>query len=342
MPAWFECDTRCLPAQGQPAALLDLCLQRGINSHRLLRGTGLFLEDMQRPGTLLSAQQLLRLTDNARQLLDADDSAFLLGQRLLPGTLGAASHALSLAGNLQQALELLCELRPLLSPLLSPRLLLDNQYLWLHWQDSCGLGQQTLFMLEASMAAVVSMSRRLGGEQLPWQFYLRHPQPRYVEQYWVHLGEHLHFGSPCNLMRLPRTYLDRHWGSNAATSALLTHQQARAELQQLPARHSLLDALYHWLQRHVREAPGLECAAAAFHCSPATFKRKLKKHGTHYQQQLDQVRLHTALYLYQVRGYSNDDVASYLHFHDATNLRRSFKRWTGMAPRMLLEALSGA
>jgi hypothetical protein len=29
-----------------------------------------------------------------------------------------------------------------------------------------------------------------------------------------------------------------------------------------------------------------------------------------------------------MRGYDNEAVAHYLCFHDATNFRRSFKRWT--------------
>ncbi len=60
--------------------------------------------------------------------------------------------------------------------------------------------------------------------------------------------------------------------------------------------------------------------------SASTLKRKLQKHDTHFQEQLDQARKHVALYLYQVRGYGNEEVAAYLQFNDTTNFRRSFKR----------------
>ena len=75
--------------------------------------------------------------------------------------------------------------------------------------------------------------------------------------------------------------------------------------------------------------------AAAFDTSPASFKRRLARHGTHFQEQLDLSRRDLALYLYQVKGYSNEEVALHLGFNDVTNFRRSFKRWTGRTPSEL-------
>ena len=85
--------------------------------------------------------------------------------------------------------------------------------------------------------------------------------------------------------------------------------------------------LKNWL---VSEA---HCSSSAM--SPATLKRKLHKHDTGFQQQVDRVRKQVALHLYQVKGYSNDEVAAYLNFNDAANFRRSFKRWTGSTPNLI-------
>jgi AraC-like DNA-binding protein len=48
------------------------------------------------------------------------------------------------------------------------------------------------------------------------------------------------------------------------------------------------------------------------------------------------------LYLFQTRRADNDEVARHLGFHDATNFRRSFKRWTGQTPGLLRDALLSA
>ena len=328
----YECDTRFIPAHHQPALLIDLALSRGIDSHRLLRGTGLFYADIARGQAKLSPEQFVALIANAQRLMDADDSSFLFGQRLLPGHYGAASHTLEHACTLHQALERLQRFRTLLSPLLTPRLLLDDSQAYLYWADSFGAGHAQVFLAEASMTAVVAMSRRLSAVRLPWRFHFSHAKPRYVEQYWVHLGEELTFDSQLTMMSLPREYLHIPWPNASATAGQVAEQASHAQLVNQGCPCSFLDQLYQYLQANIRVPLNLERVANAFGMSPASLKRKLQKHGTHFQEQLDLVRKHVALYLYQVRGYGNDEVAAYLCFTDTTNFRRSFKRWTGVAP----------
>ena len=95
MTTGYDCDTRFIPAHHQPAVLIDLALLRGIDSHQLLRGSGLFYEDVVGGQARISPLQFLTLIGNAQRLLGAEDSSFLFGQRLLPGHYGEASHALT-------------------------------------------------------------------------------------------------------------------------------------------------------------------------------------------------------------------------------------------------------
>jgi AraC-like DNA-binding protein len=143
------------------------------------------------------------------------------------------------------------------------------------------------------------------------------------------------------MLRLPREFMTAAWPNAAHTAGAVARQEAARQLRDLGYQASLLDRLYAWLQANVRQSPSLEQAAQAFEMSPATFKRKLRKHGTHYQEQHDRVRKHVALYLYRIKAYSNEEIADFLSIHDATNFRRSFKRWTGLSPsalRQLFEA----
>lgn len=331
----YECDSRFIAAHHLPAVLIDLARSRGIDTHHLLRGCELFYDDIVTGQARISPSQFLRLIANAQRLLDAPDTSFLFGQRLWPGHYGAGSHLLEQADHLLQALEDLATYRALLSPLLTPVLHLDEHYLHLYWRDSCGAEGLLPFLLEASMTAVVALARRQCNERLPWRFQFAYAEPGYVEQYWVHLGDALSFGRPSTVMSLPREYLLRPWPNGGATGARVARQACTEQLQAWGWQCSLLDALHDHLSAHIRQPLSLERVATAFATSPATLKRKLGKHGTHFQEQLDLVRRDLALYLYQVKGCSNEEVAQRLGFNDITNFRRSFKRWTGRVPSEL-------
>lgn len=335
----YECDSRFIAAHHLPAVLIDLARSRGIDTHHLLRGCELFYDDIVTGQARISPSQFLRLIANAQRLLDAPDTSFLFGQRLWPGHYGAGSHLLEQADHLLQALEGLSSYRALLSPLLTPVLHLDEHYLHLYWRDSCGAAGLLPFLLEASMTAVVALARRQCNERLPWRFQFAYAEPGYVEQYWVHLGDALSFDRPSTVMSLPREYLLRPWPNGGATGARVARQACTEQLQAWGWQGSLLDALHDHLSAHIRQPLSLERVATAFATSPATLKRKLGKHGTHFQEQLDLVRRDLALYLYQVKGCSNEEVAQRLGFNDITNFRRSFKRWTGRVPSELGELL---
>lgn len=333
--SWLERDTRFIPAHYQPACLIDLARNRGVNAHRLLQGTGLFYDDILTGDKRISPQQFHQLVDNVQQQMQADDTSFLLGHQWLPGHYGAASHALRHASNLLEALERLVALQPLLSPLLSLRVVLDERDAWLCWGDSFGAGDNTVFLVEASMAAVTGVSQWLSGQRLPWAYYLTHPKPRYIEQYWVHLGDTLRFSCPLNQMRLPREYLLKPWRDASVTAGQVAEREGLAMLAELPAPRSFLDDLHHHLLAHIRQPLRLEAVADDFAMSPATLKRKLQKHGSHFQEQLDRARTCVAMELYLSRGYSTEEVADHLNFNDRANFRRSLRRWTGLLPSEL-------
>ncbi|WP_317930288.1 helix-turn-helix transcriptional regulator [Halioxenophilus sp. WMMB6] len=315
-------------------------MQRDLDSHRVLRGSKLFLDEILHSNPPISVEQTFRILDNALQLLNSDEAPFQLGQRLLPGANGAASRALMLAPNLYAALELFVKHQPLLSPLLVPRFHLDDHYGYLYWQDGCGAGKLAQALVEASTVAVIAFSRRQLGARPPWQLAFRHTRPKYIEQYWAHMGDTLAFGQPCDLMRIPREYLFQNWQAEGITGQLAL-TQAGQQLAQLPASQPLLAAIYDQLMAALcacdSRALQLESLAAAMAISPATLKRHLQKHGSHFQRLLDQVRLHRALYLLHHQRLSTEAVAQQLGFHDSAGFRRSFKRWTGQTPAALLQ-----
>ncbi len=332
---YYECDTRFIASHHQAAVLVDFAQSRDIDLHRLLRGTGLFYEDLLAGRAHLCPSRFLRLLENTERCLDANDTSFLLGQRLLPGHYGTVSQMLMQAGNLAEALDMLVHFQPLLFPLLAARRLHSEKQTGLYWVDACGSATQKKFLVEMQLTAVTALCRWLSGEHLPWTFHFDSAAPDYREQHLVHLGADLHFNARVDAMLIDRAWLQHPWPRGSATAARVLRPSAERDLLAAGYQSSFLLAVYDYLLQRVQTPASLEETAHDFGMSPATFKRRLHKHDTSFQAQHDLVRKHVALYLLHFKGWDNEAVARHLHFHDATNFRRSFKRWTGLTPQAL-------
>ena len=341
---WHATDA-CIVAQHQPALIIDYARSRELGSElgsgepasRVLVGTGLNDWDAP-PAGAVTPHQFLRLLANVTTGLNSADTSFMLGQQMLPGHYGAVSHALGHAASLRDALAILTRYGHALCPLLTPRLCVDGQLATLYWCDSFGSALQRGLLVEMHMTAVTAMCRWLSGARLPWRYCFNRTRPRHTEQHEVHLGQQLQFDCHLDAMLIDAAWLDKPWPRANPMACTVALRTAQAQTQAGAAASSMLSAVYDHLMTNVRCVPTLERTAAAFGVSPATFKRQLARHGSHFQFELDQVRVHVALRLIH-QGYDNDDLARYLGFHDANNFRRSFKRWTGVTPMLLRQAL---
>lgn len=178
----------------------------------------------------------------------------------------------------------------------------------------------------------------MSAERLPWRFNFTHAEPRYIEQYWVHLNEDVAFDQQLNMMSIPLANANKTWLQSAPISLQLATLGSKTQIDEIGWHESFLDSLYNYLRDNIQQNLQLESVAAAFGMSAATLKRKLLKHNTHFQEQLDFARKHVARYLYQIKGYQHQQVADYLRFNDINNFRRAFKRWTGLPPSQLRQA----
>ncbi len=78
--------------------------------------------------------------------------------------------------------------------------------------------------------------------------------------------------------------------------------------------------------------PSLEQAASHFHMSPRTFRRRLSDEDVSFQKILDEVRQELAETYLRNPAISVNHTADLLGFHDVSNFRRAFIRWSGISP----------
>ncbi|KAA8730915.1 AraC family transcriptional regulator [Acinetobacter qingfengensis] len=323
----YDCDDLFIPAHQQLSLLIDLANQYQISQHILFKGSGLFLEDVLSAQKLISPQQFKCVLHNAQQHFPGQDIQFLFGSRSLVTPFNAAITSILYAHNLKEVFHRYVEFSALVSPWLTPRIMQTPHDMMIYWLD--GNHHDNRFLIEVSMAAIHALCRQLFSHKLEWQYEFNFAEPEYIEQYWTHLGSALSFERPMNCMRLDIKWLDIQLPHHTSTLSQLTYQQAQQQIHQAKLQQSFLEHLYSYLMQNIQQPIQLESTAQYFQVSPATLKRRLKKHDTHFQAQVDQCRLHTAMLLHHVHGFKTEQIANYLSIHDPTNFRRAFKRWCG-------------
>jgi hypothetical protein len=260
MIAWQAATAASPAARRHSALVLEYGRSRDALDADLLRGCDPDADSATTPGQYL--QQLA----NTLRLLDSPDTSFMLGQQLLPGHDGAASHALAQAPNLRTLLQTLCRFHAGLTPLLRPRFETWDDVALLYWVDAYGAPSLRPALVEMHMTAVVALCRWLGGERLPWRFCFNRGAPRHIEQHHVHLGLELRFGCQLDAMLLPSGWLDRPWPRASEMAARLAHQAAELEPREAPG---LLAALYDYLLARVRSSVGASRTRASHLQAPA-------------------------------------------------------------------------
>ena len=252
-------DTPRVHAVDLPVAMLSLAVSRGGNRSRLMAGTGLFDADLANAERRISPHQFSRLLRNIVNASQGEDVPFLLGLR--------HAHIARQRHPLQCWLSNWPALSPSVSPLWSPVIWQADGSTWLTWQGSHEGGDFPPWQAEACAALTTELLRSRFGPDVVWHYHFRHHRPAHVEQYDAHLAGHASFGMPADLVRIDAT----------PTIAPAPHLA--------PDAAPFLDRV-----RQLLPSDDLPTAATALGLSPATLKRRLRAHGTHFQQQLDQHR----------------------------------------------------
>jgi len=330
--AYLSRDDKFMGAHQLAASLLDIAHARGVDHHRLVRGTGIFIEDVK-VAKQISAEQVFRLIENAQKLVPGYDCSFQLGRRLFPGSYGAVSEALMHARDMTDALRIVSRLKMQICPFVSCLSYCHNKQVYLLINDALGSGKNWQFIVECYLTALSSSLRLLCGHRIPLHFELPFPRPRYIQEYEENLGFRVQFDQPMLTVRFESKWLCTRFQQDSKT--LRQYALLNATQSQVP-QLAFIDAVRQRLRSHPHTS--LQQAAEYFSMSPATLKRKLKLHGNSFQELHDDVRRQQAIYLIKHKGLNNEQSATQMAFSDVPNFRRAVKRWTGLTPSQLKEA----
>ena len=331
---FFLADDKVLPIQQLPAALIDLAFSVQVDGPTLLRGSGIFLEDLFETDKLISCKQFLRLLNNLQQLSKHQDLALRYGRRLPFACDSQLLQAFNNCADLDALLKILEDYSRLYFPLLHLHTTRDESFHYLSINDAIGLGASAEFLYQAFMSSVVALLKAQQIDSQTLHFFL--PNKGCLPELQTYLGNNLHLSAPIALIALPLRLCRQPFSEPSHLTQQHCLSACAATLQQQNTGSGFLEHLQRHLLRAIkREVTNLESVCGYYQVSPATFKRRLKHHHTSFQIELDNAKKLLALSSLVVDRLSSEATAEKLGISDLANFRRACKRWTGLAPSHL-------
>ncbi len=319
--------------------LLELARDRGVDVERCLAAFGLSVEQMLDP-----ERRLVRTHGVALTLALCRDIAdplvgLRVAERFSLTDLDRLGYVLLHSESAYAGLEQLVYFSRLIADALTCRMAHEGGCVRLR----IGLTpSETLFPESADgfvaiLARIVSLLT--GGAARPMLVSLERPLPAEPARYREHFGAPVRFDATFGELVYPIEPLLAPLPRRDARLCHLLIEDARRRLAELGQMDPWIDAV----RKHIRDSlerdgPRIDAAARELRCSERTLRRRLAEQGTSFRALLDGVRCDRALALLRSGRWNVCEVADALRFADATAFSRSFRRWTGQAPKAFLTA----
>ena len=179
---------------------------------------------------------------------------------------------------------------------------------------------------------MVARGRLLTGQSWPLrEVSFQEEAPRDSRAHEAFFAAPVRFAQAQNALRFDASWLGVPCRTADPVIDPFLEKQAGVLLQAVPRDY--LDQVRDAIARAMNgSAPTLATAARQLGTGARTLQRRLREHGTGFQQELARVRLDTARALLDDGRRTVGEIAYLLGFSDPSAFHHAFARWTGSAP----------
>lgn len=323
----------CIPSNYARLIARELDLQAR-DLAGLLHSTQLSTQQLMEEDTLLTAQQLLRIFENALVLAKHDSFGLRFGRRLTPTTHGAMGFLAHSSPNLLLAIEAFQTYLPTRVYFIRLALHREGDFLRCELHFDLDISPAVHRVLtECVLVILLDTAEFIVGRPVDEaSISIAHSAPCYSAEYDQYFPGDVTFSATQTCLKLPISLCYIPNASANAENYVLAQQQCESMLAQLNTNQR---TEYQVQKMMLSQPPGTlteEEAAAALFISKRTLARRLKKEGTSFRQLRDKILSQLAGDHLRCSQLSVDAIAALLNYTDRANFLRAFKRWFQMTP----------
>ena len=259
-----------------------------------------------------------------------------VAESLPRGALDLVEYALRSSASLAAGLERLARYGRVLSDRVAARMEAQGEGLLLLVRDTASTPLHPA-RAEFALAAALKLARESTGADItPLQVCFAHAAPEDESEHRRFFRRPVRFGAGSNSMMLSAVDAARPMqAADEALSSIVRRRLDKALAERnRPGSGPLSGRVRHLMVEHLGEMTLTpDTVARALAVSRRTLSRRLAEEGTSFRNILDDVRRDFACALLQDHSLSIADVAFFLEYSEPAAFNRSFRRWTGQAPR---------
>lgn len=189
------------------------------------------------------------------------------------------------------------------------------------------------FLTEAVLSCWLHQARWLSGRHLNYhKVRIAYPRPPNGHLYERMFGCEVEFDYGHHCVIVEDEFLHSKVITACEPVRKLKENHCSAALHRLEKKMPLRERINTMLSRTAPDIPDMDRIAENLNISRSTLYRKLNSANTSYQKIVDDFRCKMALNYLKTTSMPLHEIAEAMGFSDASNFRRAFKKWTGLAP----------
>lgn len=316
------------------SCLFDEMADQGRSPSELLAGTALAPGAIHDAGARISHRQKVQLFRNVRRLSRDPLIGLRAGQRQRLSDFGVYGYALLASPDFGQAITLGIRHIGLAGPVLEKSFRIAHGVAMFEGHDLLALGALLPLVCEFWLSSMQRLIECVLGQPFqPKALLLPYPAPPHASAYAQVFRCPVQFDAgvmqwhfDAALLALPCP------NANAITAHMCLQMCERMAGAPGKAEPDFVKTIRLALLSGQGRFLSAQDMAGRLHVSKRTLHRRLAMWDVRYQDLVDQVRRHLADQYLRETALNMDEIAERTGFADASNFRKAYRRWTGMAP----------
>ncbi|OCY49031.1 AraC family transcriptional regulator [Acinetobacter pittii] len=317
--------------------LVETIKRWGVSGEQLLDGSGITLDQLEKPYWYVEFNILNQLIERAIELCKEPALAGYLALNMTASCYGSVGMAAIVSQNLGEALKILEHFIGSRCKVFKPELKQENNdaYWSIHQPvDACQLSSNANIFL---LVGFVQIARKLTGLSHLGTVELQILEPRGFDQISHQLAVTCLFNQKRNCWIFPKEYLAQPVLTADPMLAPLLNAQCKRDIEKLKLKSGWKGRVKQVVEKLLLDGEGetlkVGQVAQIMNMSERTLQRYLALDHTSFTLLVDSLKKEHAQKLLTKNNMSIEKVALMLGYAETSHFTRAFKRWMGMTPK---------